>query len=70
MNPEMEDVVRRVEEENGFSFDESEVEFAEAQSRKKMELTGKTDDYFILIFRTELDDIIMRREINALNFAK
>lgn len=66
----LEDVVKKVETENGFSFDESEVEFAKVQSRKKMKLTGKADDYFVLIFRTELDDIIMRREINALNFAK
>lgn len=66
MSQEVEEIVKKIETERGFVFEEADIQFAESQSKKKMESANKEDDYFPLIFRNELEDIVMRYEINAI----
>ena len=67
MRPEIEEIVKKIETERGFVFEEADIQFAEFQSKKKMESANKGADYFPLIFRNELEDIVMRYEINAIS---
>lgn len=67
MSPEIEETVKRIETERGFVFEEADIQFAESQSKKKIESADKEADYFPLIFRNELEDIVMRYEINAIS---
>lgn len=63
---EIEEVVREVENEKMFAFDGDDILLAGTLSKRKIELSGKKEDYFLLLFRNELEDIVMRYEINAI----
>lgn len=60
------EIVRSVENKKMFVFDLDDILFAGMQAVRKIELTGKEKDYFPLLFRNELEDIVMRHEINAI----
>ena len=62
----IEEVVRSVENEKRFVFDVDDVLLAGMQAARKIELNGKGNDYFPPLFRNELEDIVMRYEINAI----
>ena len=63
---EIEEVVRSVENEKKFVFDGEDILLAGMQSKRKIELAGKGSDYFLLLFKNELEDTVMRHEINAI----
>lgn len=66
MSQEVDEIVEAVEAEKGVTFERDEILFAVIQSRVKMILNEKEPDYFPLIFRTELEDTVMRSEINRI----
>ena len=62
----MVDVLYQVQREVGYTFSFDEVYATAVQTRRKVDLNGKDDDYVPILFENELRDLVMRSRINLL----
>ena len=62
----MVDVLYQVQREVGYTFSFDEVYAMAVQTRRKVDLNGKGDDYVPILFENELRDLVMRNRINLL----
>lgn len=59
-------VLYQVQREVGYTFSFDEVYDTAVQTRRKVNLNGKGDDYVPILFENELRDLVMRNRINLL----
>ena len=62
----MVDILHQVQREVGYTFSFDEVYATAVQTRRKVNLDGKGDDYIPVLFENELRDLVMRNQINFL----
>lgn len=62
----MVDILYQVQREVGHTFSFDEVYATVVQTRRKVDLNGKGDDYISVLFENELKDLVMRNQINLL----
>lgn len=62
----MVDVLYQVQREVRYTFSFDEVYGTAVQTKRKVDLNGKGDDYVPILFENELRDLVMRNRINLL----
>lgn len=62
----MVDVLYQVQREVRYIFSFDEVYGTAVQTKRKVDLNGKGDDYVPILFENELRDLVMRNRINLL----
>lgn len=62
----MVDILYQVQREVGRTFSFDEVYATAVQTRRKVDLNGKGDDYIPVLLENELKDLVMRNQINLL----
>ncbi len=62
----MVDILYQVQREVGHTFSFDEVYATVVQTRRKVDLNGKGDDYIPVLLENELRDFLMRKQINLL----
>jgi len=64
MLEQLSDIVFAVQDETKYPFDLSEIFRVMQHTLRKIELNGQGDGYIPILFRNELQDLVMRHEIN------
>lgn len=66
-NPEeLADVVMRVQNRTGYVFDVWDIYDVARHTVRKADLNGKDEAYVPILFENELEDFLMRAEINEM----
>lgn len=67
LNPEeLADVVMRVQNRTGYVFDVWDIYDVARHTVRKADLNGKDEAYVPILFENELEDFLMRAEINEM----